>query len=273
MRVNLTSPSNTRLKIARSLHSRAGILKHGLFLMEGPRFVSDYLRGGTPEWIFISEEASPLVAAVVGGTVRRNIDVLEVPGKLFTGISDTGTSQGITAVCRLPAVNTDGIPREGVFLLLDGISDPGNMGTIIRSAAAFGCTAVIVGKSSCCPFTPKVTRAAAGLNATVPLIFDADLAAFMESNSHVIEFIGADASGGNIDQLERTGRCLGLVIGSEAHGISEETAEHLSRTVAIPMVEGVESLNAAVSASILLYELGPGLTSEHFNPEKEEQDE
>ncbi|NOQ23592.1 MAG: hypothetical protein GQ565_13215 [Candidatus Aegiribacteria sp.] len=261
MRLKVISPSNARLKIARSLLSRTGILRHGLFLMEGPRFVSDYLSRGTPEWIFISEEASPLAAAAVEETVRRNIDVLEIPGKLFAGISNTETSQGITAVCPLPSVNIDDIPREGVFLLLDGISDPGNMGAIIRSAAAFGCTAIIAGKAGCCPFTPKVTRAAAGMNSTVPVIFDTDLAAFMESNSDVIEFIGADASGGEIDRLHGIDGTLGLVIGSEAHGISEDTGKHLSGRVAIPMAGGVESLNAAVSASILLFE-----TYKHLGP-------
>ncbi len=251
----ITSHSNTKLKIARSLHSRVGILKHGLFLMEGPRFVSDYLSRGTPEWIFISEEAGKLASAVIERAVKRSIEVLEVPWKLFAGISDTEASQGIIAVCSLPSTSIDSIAREGVFLLLDRISDPGNMGTILRSAAAFGCTAVIAGKGGCCPFITKVTRAAAGMNSAVPIVFDADLSAFMQSNSDSIEFIGADASGGDINKLHGKDRCIGLVLGSEAHGISEDTRRHLCGSVAIPMTGGVESLNAAVSASILLYEI------------------
>ncbi|MCD4701822.1 MAG: RNA methyltransferase [Candidatus Aegiribacteria sp.] len=258
MRIKVTSPSNTKLKIARSLHSRAGILKHGLFLMEGPRFISDYLKAGTPELILMSDSTGRLSETVAEEAAGMSITVMEISEKLFSDISDTETSQGITAVCPLPSVNIDRFPLKGVFLMLDGISDPGNMGTIIRSAAAFGCTVVITGTGSCCPFAPKVTRAAAGMNATVPIIFDADLAAFMQSNSHTMEFIGADASGGNIDRLHGRDRCTGLVIGSEAHGISEEIKKHLSWTVAIPLVGGVESLNAAVSASILLYELGAG---------------
>ncbi len=260
MQFKVSSPSNKRLKIARSLCSRAGILKNGLFLMEGPRFVSDYLSRGTPEWILISDRTSGLSETVASEATGMNITVIEISEKLFSDISDTETSQGITAVCPLPSANIENIPQEGVFLLLDGISDPGNMGTIIRSAAAFGCAAVIVGKNSCCPFTPKVTRAAAGMNSTIPIIFDTDLAAFMRSNSDVMEFIGADASGGNIDRLQKRERSLGLIIGSEAHGISEETRKYLSGTVAIPMTDGVESLNAAVSASILLYEIQKGYT-------------
>lgn len=256
MRVKVTSPSNSRLKIARTLHSRSGILKHGLFLMEGPRFVSDYLRREKPEWIFISDEAAQLPRATAEKAMSNDIEVLELPEDLFAGISDTETLQGIVAVCPLPSIDVDSIPRKGVYLLLDGISDPGNMGTIIRSAVAFGCNAVIAGKGCCCPFAPKVTRASAGLNSVVPIVFDIDLAAFMRSNANEMEFYGAIASGEDIDRFQRGDMCIGLVVGSEAHGISEEVEKQLNGTVAIPMAEGVESLNAAISASILLYHLG-----------------
>lgn len=252
----VTSSSNARLKIARMLHSISGIRKHGLFLMEGPRFVSDYMQKGKPEWIIVSEEAAQLSRTTAKAAVNSSIDVLEIPGKLFADISDTESSQGITAVCRLPSVNTESIPRKGLFLLLDRISDPGNMGTIIRSAAAFGCTAVIAGKGSCCPFAPKVTRASAGMNSVVKVSFDTDLAAFMASNTDEMVFFGADSSGENIDRIQRGDRCTGLVIGSEAHGISKEIGKYLTGMVSIPMAEGVESLNAAVSASIILYVWG-----------------
>lgn len=252
----VTSSSNTRLKTARSLHTRSGILKQGLYLMEGPRFVSDYMQRENPEWIIVSEEAAVLSRTTADKAVKSNIDVLEIPRKLFADISDTESSQGITAVCRLPSVNIDSVPRKGIFLLLDRISDPGNMGTIIRSAAAFGCTAVIAGKGSCCPFAPKVTRAAVGMNSVVKVSFDTDLAAFMGSNAEEMEFFGADPSGEDIDKLHRGDRCIGLVIGSEAHGITEEMGKYLTGMVAIPIDNAVESLNAAVSASILLYHLG-----------------
>ena len=265
MRVKIVSPSNAKLKITRSLHSRSGITKNGLFIMEGPRFISDYLSRGTPEWVLVSDTAGGLSGTVAAEAARMNISVMEIPDKLFSDISDTENSQGIAAVCALPSATIDDIPREGVFLLLDGISDPGNMGTIIRSAAAFGCAAVLAGKGSCCPFAPKVTRAAAGLNTAVPIVFDTDLASFMGSNKDVIEFIGADASGGDIYMLRELEGCVGLVIGSEAHGIKEETAKYCRGMVTLRMTGGVESLNAAVSASILLYELykhsGPYLES------------
>ena len=253
LNIKIVSSANARLKIARNLHSRSGILKQGLFIMEGPRFVHDYMSRGKPEWVFLSEEAAPHSREVAEKALEYNTEVLELPGKLFAGISDTEASQGIAAICPLPETDIDSIPRKGVFLFLDGIADPGNMGTIIRSAAAFGCSVVIAGKGSCCPFAPKVTRASAGLNSVVPIEFDTELVSFMKNNADVIEFLGADASGENISNVRPLGSCIGLVIGSEAHGISLEVASHVNRMISIPMAQGVDSLNAAVSASILLY--------------------
>ena len=255
MNIKIVSSTNARLKTARNLFSRAGIIKQGFFLIEGPRFISDCLERGNPEWVFLSETAGSPSRLVAERASKNNVDILELPAKLFAGISDTENSQGIVAVFPVPPADIDVTPRSGIFLLLDRIADPGNMGTIIRSAAAFGCTAVLTGKGSCFPFIPKVTRSAAGTNSFVPLISDVDLAAFMRDNSETMDFLGADPSGTDIQNIRPEAGCHGLVIGSEAHGISEEVNNHLSLKVAIPMAPGVESLNAGVSASILLYAL------------------
>ncbi len=224
--------------------------------MEGSRFVADYLRNNEPKWIILSEEATPASRAVANDASEAGIDILETPIKLFSEISDTIHSQGIIAVCALPEINESKLEPEGIFLLLDRISDPGNTGTIIRSAAAFGCSSVIMGEGCCCPFTPKVTRGSAGANVKVPVLFDIDLPSFMLRNSDNCTFIGAEASGGSMEQIKSSTGNTGIVIGSETHGISEKVHELLDDTVTIPMKEGVESLNAAVSASILLYVAG-----------------
>ncbi len=224
--------------------------------MEGSRFVADYLSNSEPKWIILSEEAAFASRAVADDASEAGIDILEIPPKFFSEISDTAHSQGIIAVCTLPEIKENELKPEGTILLLDGISDPGNTGTIIRSAAAFGCSSVIMGEGCCCPFLPKVTRASAGTNVKVPVLFDIDLSSFMLQNSDTCTFIGAEASGGPIEQIRFSTGSIGIVIGSEAHGISEKVHERLDGTVSIPMKEGVESLNAAVSASILLYVAG-----------------
>jgi TrmH family RNA methyltransferase len=256
MYLKISGISNSRLKISRSLHSRSYIMKHRALIMEGSRFVADYLRDSEPKWIILSEEATPASRAVANDASEAGIDILEIPPIFFSQISDTAHSQGIIAVCTLPEISEDELKPEGTFLLLDRISDPGNIGTIIRSAAAFGCSSVIMGEGCCCPFTPKVSRASAGANVKVPVLFDIDLPTFMLKNSENCTFIGAEASGGSIEHIRSLTGSIGIVIGSEAHGISEKVHEHLNGTVSIPMEEGVESLNAAVSASILLYAAG-----------------
>ncbi|MCK4505304.1 MAG: RNA methyltransferase [Candidatus Aegiribacteria sp.] len=256
MYLKITGSSNNRLKISRNLRSRSYIMKHRAFLMEGSRFVADYLRNSEPKWIILSEEATPASRAVVNDVSEAGIDILEIPLKLFSEISDTAHSQGIIAICELPWIKENELEPEGSFLLLDRISDPGNIGTIIRSAAAFGCSSVIMGKGCCFPFLPKVTRASAGANVKVPLLYDIDLPSLMLRNSDNCTFIGAEASGGPMEQIKASTGSIGIVIGSEAHGISEKVHERLDGTVSIPMKKGVESLNAAVSASILLYAAG-----------------
>lgn len=254
MKLNVTSPSNSRLKVSRQLDSRSGILRNGLFLMEGPRFISDLLGSTEPEWVVLSTEAGGASRETAARASEMGCDVLEVPPGLFAEISDTETSQGIIAVFPLPEPDSVNIPGTGLILLLDGVSDPGNTGTLIRSAAAFGCSGVVTGRGTCFPYIPKVTRASAGLNARMPILFDADLPSLMRRLSPRTEFIGADPSGDEVSTLNRRRESLGLVIGSEARGISPEVEELLERRVAIPMAPGVESLNAAVSGSILLYE-------------------
>ena len=253
MYLKITGSSNNRLKISRSLHSRSYIMKHGAFLLEGSRFVADYLKNNEPKWLILSAEATSASRAVANDASEAGIDVLEILPKLFSEISDTTHSQGIIAVCALPEMKEIELKPKDTFLLLDRISDPGNIGTIIRSAVAFGCSGVIMSEGCCFPFTPKVTRGSAGANVKVHLMYDIDLPSFMQQNSDNCTFLGAEASGGSIEQIEASTGSTGIVIGSEAHGISENVRELLDGTVGIPIKEGVESLNAAVSASILLY--------------------
>jgi len=183
-----------------------------------------------------------------------DVDVLDLSFKLFRSIADTVTSQGILAVFPIPQPDRGVLEEKGVYVLLDGVSDPGNLGTIIRSAAAFGCRAVITGKGSCCPFIPKVTRASAGTNGRINIFMDEPLKEIINLHGNDMSFIGADAGGRPMDILRDHGDKLGVVVGSESRGISSDIMPLLQATVSIPMEDCVESLNAGVSASIILYQ-------------------
>lgn len=258
MRTIIRSLSNRRLKTAAGLHSRSGVIRNGLFLMEGPRFVRDHLDRHSAEWLFISGDASEMSRMVADDAEAEGTEVLELVPGMLEKVSDTENSQGLIAVCRLPEPDIRQLRSKGIMVLLDRVSDPGNMGSVIRSAAAFGCSAVIAGRGSCCPFIPKVTRAAAGTNTIIPVHFDVDLAGFIGSRREEMMFLGADASGERLKDLIPGPGPIGLVIGSEPIGISGDVRDLLHRTVGIPIRREVESLNAAVSASVILYELTRG---------------
>ena len=253
MRLRVESTANRRLKASRDLGTRQGVLRQGSFLVEGPRFVSDAMDSMEPDWLILSEAAGATATAAADRAAEAGFDVLEVPEKLFRDLSDTVHSQGILAILPLPHPSVEDISPKGTILLLDGVSDPGNMGTMIRSAAAFGCACVVAGVGSCCPFTPKVTRGSAGMNTRLPVLFDQDLPALMEGLSESTTFLGAEMSGASPGEFRSDGRRTGLVVGSETHGISASVRSLLSGSIGIPMAEGVESLNAAVSGSLLLY--------------------
>lgn len=257
----VTSPSNPRLKLVRSLGESTGVRKHGLFLMEGPRFVRDYMsRGeGRPSFVLMSRDCTEAALDAAEEASAADVEILCLPGALFSELTDTGHSQGILAVCPLPRHGLEELLSADTVLVLDRVSDPGNVGTAIRSAAAFGCAGVVCGKGTCFPFTPRVTRAAAGLNALLPVVCGDETAAVLgELAGNGFAVVAADA-GGRVPDAPAgpRGRTV-LVVGSEAHGLSGEILGLADEVVAIPMADGVESLNAGVSASILLYLLTRG---------------
>jgi TrmH family RNA methyltransferase len=225
-----------------------------MFLMEGPRFIGDHVsRNGSIDFIVVSEDSS-----IQSQTVARLADsightVVEVPERIFKDISNTDTPQGIAAVCPIPDYCLSDLFTGSTVLVLDGVADPGNAGTAIRSAAAFDCSGVVFLKGSTCPWNPKVTRSSAGLNSAIPVI-EVDNLAMIKTQFPKYSFLGPSSTGSPAGKVVATSvKPVCIVIGSEAHGLSGTTRRELTCCVSIPMSKGVESLNAGVSASILLY--------------------
>ncbi len=252
----VTSRANSRIKLAISLNKTSACRKRQQFLMEGPKFISDHIHGnGLTDFIILSENTSKEAKIVAQAADKRQLRVIEVSSPIFSEISDTGTSQGIIAVCPTPEYAIKDILNGKTILVLDGVSDPGNAGTAIRSAAAFNCSGVIFLKGSVFPFSPKVTRSAAGFNSKIP-IYEMDNLSTLKSENSDYHFLGAQANAKSVsDLLETLSGPMCIVIGSEAHGLSEKSKNTITEYVSIPMTKGVESLNAGVSASILLYSL------------------
>jgi len=224
--------------------------------MEGPKFINDHIHGnGSTDFIMVSENASKDSKIVAQTADKKQLKVIKVSSPIFSEISDTGTSQGIIAVCPTPEYAVNDILNGKTVLVLDGVSDPGNAGTAIRSAAAFDCSGVIFLKGTVFPFSPKVTRSAAGLNSKIPICEIDNLSTLKSENPDYL-FLGAQTNAKPVsDLLQTLSGPTCIVIGSEAHGLSEKSKHAITEYVSIPMTKGVESLNAGVSASILLYSL------------------
>ncbi|MCL6516054.1 MAG: RNA methyltransferase [Alicyclobacillus sp.] len=227
-----------------------------MFLIEGRRLVEEALQSDLSIAAFLWNTGGDEPPADVLDRVRaRGIPVYELSVQAFGAVSDTVTPQGCIAVAKMPAPGDTPAARP-LDLLLDGLQDPGNVGTLIRTAHALGATGVCCGTGTVDPYAPKVVRASMGGLFHLPVTV-------AESVDHIRRWKDLHPQGRVVvamadaatacDELDL--RCpLLMVIGSEASGVSAEVARLASDAVRIPMPGGAESLNAAVSGAILLYE-------------------
>lgn len=184
-----------------------------------------------------------------------------MPQNLFNGISNVENSQGILALVRFQQNMVESVPEEGVLIYLDGIQDPGNMGTIIRSADAFGIRGVVLGAHSVDPYNPKVVRATMGSVFRVPIY-----STYKEEEVDPLNWkkkrrvIAAELDNSiSLNKVEFRQDDI-IVIGNEGKGVSEEVLSRASLRMIIPMSGNAESLNAGVAASIIMYETNRQLT-------------
>lgn len=247
----VTSRTNPFLKLAASLLTTSGCRKAGKYIMEGPRFIEDLAGTADMDFAVLSEAATGNARKAAKLLSQNGNTVLRVPEKLFADISSTGHSQGLAAVRSIPHHPPEKVFDGRTVLILDGVGDPGNAGTAVRSAAAFNCGGVVFLRGSAFPWSPKVSRSSAGLNSVTPVI-EADSLKELASSFPNYLFLEAAADGDDISTLEIDSPAA-LVIGAEATGVTEGTKRFTGGKVSIPMIPGVESLNAGVSASILLY--------------------
>ena len=253
----VTSPANRRVKLAAALHSSRDCLRHGAFLVEGPRFL-DASGGLRPLFIMLSLNATPEARNAAEAAARIGCDVMELDPGVFAKVSSTPAPQGIAAVFPLPAWSSGDVFRGGTVVALDGVSDPGNAGTVIRSARAFNCSGAVFLPGCAFPWNPKTTRAAAGHNISLPIITANFIQPLIEEHPEYL-FVAAETGGVPINEFRpRSPVCV--VVGAEAHGLCDETRQCVSEFVSIPMAEGVDSLNAGVCASIILHHLNGNCT-------------
>ncbi|MEJ2503944.1 MAG: RNA methyltransferase [Gemmatimonadota bacterium] len=241
-----------------ALSRRRGREDSGLFLAEGIRVVEELLASGLPLELAV---VAPTLDETERGRALRSrlaerVELREVEARELRDLADTETSQGVLVVAgaRETPLAELRVTGASVVLLLDGVQDPGNLGTLARSAAAFGCGALVVLPGTVDPWNPKAVRAAAGALFRLPVV-RADVAAVAEWLArHGFLLAGADAGGTPIDRTTLPQR-VALAVGNEGAGLSGSVRERCERRLAVPMRAGTESLNVAVAAGILLYDL------------------
>ncbi len=247
------------LTLARDLGRRKAREKHSLFLVEGVRSVEELLGSGLK--VRGALVAPQLASAPRGQALRAALDqsgveVAEVSEKDFRSAAETESPQGVIAIGEVPARSLDTLKLGAVcrIVLLDGVQDPGNAGTILRTAAALGATATIALPGTVDLWNPKVIRSSMGAQFQHPAFHATvgDVISYLERND--VRLWATAADGAPLDRAGVPAR-LAIAVGNEGAGVSAEIRGKAARTVSLPISGSVESLNVAVATGIILYEL------------------
>ncbi len=251
----IESPDNWVVRLVRRLQHKKHRDAEGLFLIEGINLLSEALRRGVIPRIVLIAEDTALPEEDLRILEEHPAEVYRLSRRLFERISDAGNGVGVIAVVRLPEYRVQDLPADGNIVVLDRLQDPGNIGTIIRTAVAAEYRAVFALKGTADLYSLKVLRATAGMVFDIPVLrFDTE-----EEMAEVLRRLGkrlvvtVPVGGISYYEADLTDGTA-LVIGNEGNGISASLLERADLGVTIPMAGGVESLNAAVSAAILMYE-------------------
>ena len=256
----ITSRQNSLVKLVRGLSSRRAREAEGIFVIEGHKVIHEALSSGvSPEKIIVSRRAleHQMVTELVNSP-DLNSEVIAVSDEVMEYMSEIDTPPGLLGLVRMPEAGLIALktgPRA-LLVIIDGVQDPGNVGTIIRAADAFGADAVVTTVGCADIYNGKVLRAAMGSVFHLPVVRDAEPAELQELLKDRGITVAATSPGDNAISLSeaRLAWPLAVVFGSEARGVSPEFREAAGILVKIPMPGRAESLNVAVAAGITLYE-------------------
>jgi TrmH family RNA methyltransferase len=249
---------NALVKEIRRAFSRAELTEAGDCAIEGVRILEEAIRSGLRfHAVFFSESAEGHANRLLP-QIGAHVETAVLPDKLFASIVPSETPQGVAALVRYRQSSVEDVLAKlaaGPLVVVTGLQDPGNLGTILRSAEAFGAAGVILGEGTVSPFNSKVVRGSAGsifrlpvvrgkLTELLPRLREKSLRLLATSSHKGVPLPQADLSGP-----------IAVLIGGEGAGISKDVMGKIDEVVAIPHAAQVESLNAGVAASIVLYEI------------------
>lgn len=244
----IESSKNQRVKEWKKLHTRKGREKSGKFIIEGPHLVEEALNNKVHVFeLIITENYS-----IPQGWNVDGIQLFIVPEKVMLEISETEQPQGIAATCELFTSRKLDI-SNGQFLLIDGVQDPGNLGTMIRTADSAGLTGIILGEGTVDLFNSKVLRSTQGSLFHLPII-RGDIGEWVErlKDENIPIYGTALKDAASYKEIKPTTN-FALIVGNEGSGVQDKWLEQTDRNVYIPIYGKAESLNVAVATGVLLY--------------------
>lgn len=237
----ITSVSNGKIQeIKKLLTSKTARVENNLFIAEGVNIVKD-IKNEYITALYMTEEAFSKHKRIA----NKCSNVYLVGDKVISAISDTKSPSGVVAVCSMNFAVTD----SDVCIVLDNLQDPGNAGTIIRTAVACGVSTIYCYGDCVDLYSPKVVRSSMGG------IFYVNIKKLADKKELPCELFVLDMAGENLFEMSNIPQKYALLVGNESNGVSKEMLTHADRVVSLPMSQNMESLNAGVSLSIALYNL------------------
>ena len=251
----ISSLQNPQVKIWRSLNkSRNDRVKNGLFLAEGEHMAGEAMKENKARALLMDAGAREKYAALAAQAHAQGVLVYPLAGHVFSALCDAKAPQGVIAVCPYPAEEAP--LRGGMLVALDGLQDPGNVGTILRTMDAAGFHGMLMDDKTADPYGPKALRASMGGVFRIPCARTDDLpGALRKLAGQDYEIIAGDLRGYDFFHRPRAKRKLCIVIGNEGAGISPAVLKEATLRLKIPMPGQAESLNAAVAGAIMIYDL------------------
>ena len=246
----ISSPKNEKIKELVKLQTAKGRKKAGMYLLEGEHLVEEAIKEKAPiELIVVSSNRLEDYQLLLS---RTNAQLLVVSQEVFQKLSMTETTQGILAVVEI--VKQEALPQNGRMIVLDAVQDPGNLGTIVRTADAAGFDAIILGTGTVDLYNDKVLRSMQGSHFHIP-VFQANLQEylpFLKSKGVQVAVTALHRDSKDYTILQGS-TDVAIVVGNEVQGVSDDVIDLADVVVTIPMFGKAESLNVAIASALLMY--------------------
>lgn len=252
----IDSPQNALIKQLRKAFRAGERTDDGYCAIESVKTIEEAIRSGLRLRAVIFSDSGQSRSQRLLPQLSSHVETVVVPDDVFAGVVATETPQGVAALVKIPAYTLEDVAKaeDSLVVVAAGVQDPGNLGTLVRSAEAFGAAGVVTTEGSASQFNPKVIRASAGSMFRLPVVKAEAKEIVATLRAKEMRLMATSSHKGTpIDEADLTGG-VALFIGNEGAGLPKAVANEMDETLVIPHAGRVESLNAAVAASVLLYE-------------------